>query len=51
MDFRALPSGDLTLTNLPGPGCLTGSDRALETIALTIRGGRIAAPGPDGRLP
>lgn len=47
MDFRALPSGDLTLTNLTAPGCLTGSDKALEPFSLSIRAGRIAAPAPD----
>ena len=47
MDFRALPSGDLTLTNLTAPGCLTGSDKALESITLSIRARRITAPAAD----
>ncbi len=47
MDFRVLPSGDLTLTNLTAPGSLTGRDTALTTISLGIRGGRLAAPAPD----
>ena len=41
MDFRVLPSGDLTLTNLTVPGSLTGRDTALTTISLGIRGGRL----------
>ena len=47
MDFRVLPSGDLTLTNLTAPGCLTGSDKALESITLSIRARRITAPAAD----
>lgn len=47
MDFRVLPSGDCTLTNLAVPGCLIGRAAPLETISLTIRGGRIAGPNPD----
>ncbi|KGJ04380.1 cytosine deaminase [Paracoccus halophilus] len=46
MDFRVLPSGDLTLTNLTAPGCLIGREAPLETISLSIRDGRIAAPAP-----
>ncbi len=46
MDFRVLPSGDVTLTNLTAPACLTGGTGDLQTISLTLRGGRIADPAP-----
>lgn len=43
MDFRALPSGDITLTNLSVPGWLAGRPETLTRISLPIAGGRIAA--------
>lgn len=47
MDFRVLPSGDYTLTNLTAPGCLIGQTAPLAPISLTVRGGRLAAPEPS----
>lgn len=47
MDFRVLPSGDLTLTNLTAPACLIGETGDLRTVSISLRGGRIAAPAPD----
>ena len=47
MDFRVLPSGDYTLTNLTVPGCLIGQAAPLAPISLTVRGGRLAAPEPS----
>ncbi len=47
MDFRVLPSGDYTLTNLTAPGCLIGQAAPLAPISLTVRGGRLAAPEPS----
>ena len=47
MDFRVLPSGDLTLTNLTAPACLTGAAGDLQSLSLTLRGGRIAPPSTD----
>lgn len=46
MDFRVPPSGNCTLTRLTVPGCLIGRETPLETISLTIRDGRLAAPDP-----
>ena len=52
MDFRALPSGDYTLSNLKTPACLTGQDGDLIPLTLHVSGGRLAAtasgpePGP-----
>jgi cytosine deaminase len=43
MDFRALPSGDITLTNLSVPGWLAGHPETLTRISLPISEGRIAA--------
>lgn len=47
MDFRVLPSGNLTLTNLTAPGCLCGDDTDLSTISLGIRDGMLCAPAAD----
>lgn len=47
MDFRVLPSGDVTLRNLTAPGCLTGAGTDLQSLSLSLRGGAIAAPAPD----
>ena len=47
MDFRVLPSGDLTLNNLTAPACLIGETGDLQTISISLRGGRIVDPAPD----
>ena len=48
MDFRALPSGDITLSNLTVPGWLAGRPEDLTRISLPIAAGRIAAaPAAD----
>ena len=38
MDFRVLPSGDLTLTNLTAPACLIGETGDLRTVSISLRG-------------
>lgn len=49
MDFRALPSGDYTLTNLKTPACLSGQDGDLIPLTLHVAGGKLAdaATGPQ----
>lgn len=44
MDFRALPSGDYTLTNVTIPACLIGQPGSLVRTEISIAGGRIAPP-------
>jgi len=48
MDFRTLPRGPKTLTNLRTPACLTGQAGDLVPITLALDEGRIVpeAPGP-----
>ena len=43
MDFRALPDGDVTLTNVTVPACLIGADGDLVRTRLSLAGGRIVA--------
>lgn len=45
MDFRTLPVGPLTLTNLTAPGCLVGKDDEHIRIDLGIDGEHIAEAG------
>lgn len=45
MDFRTLPQGPLTLTNLTAPACLNGANGELVRIDLGIDGAKITAPG------
>ncbi|MEM8655045.1 MAG: cytosine deaminase [Pseudomonadota bacterium] len=46
MDFRALPSGHITLANITVPACLLGQDGDLITTDLHIAEGRITdTPG------
>ena len=45
MDFRTLPAGPLTLTNLTAPGCLVGDDDEHVRVDLGINGGHIAEAG------
>lgn len=44
MDFRTLPSGDFTLTNVTVPACLLGREGDLLRTEISISGGRIGAP-------
>lgn len=44
MDYRALPSGDFTMTNIRVPGCLIGRPGDLVTTEISIEEGRIAGP-------
>ncbi|WP_425093230.1 cytosine deaminase [Tropicimonas sp. S265A] len=46
MDYRALPSGDFTMTNVQVPACLLGQDGDLVTTEISIEEGRIAGPQP-----
>jgi len=41
MDFRVLPSGRVTLTNLQTPACLVGQDGDLASLEITLDGGSI----------
>lgn len=49
MDFRVLPSGRVTLTNLTIPACLLGQEGDLARTDLTLEGGRIV-DGPLGQV-
>ncbi|MEC3862562.1 cytosine deaminase [Mesobacterium sp. TK19101] len=49
MDFRALPSGRVTLRNLKTPACLLVQDGDLIAVDLTLDGGLIT-DGPEGRV-
>lgn len=44
MDFRILPGGDITLTNVTIPACLLGQDGGLIRTDLSIADGRLAPP-------
>jgi len=44
MDYRALPSGDFTMTNVRVPACLLGQQGDLVTTELSIADGRFAGP-------
>ena len=44
MDFRALPSGPVTLENVTIPACLLGQDGDLVRTSLSLADGRIAGP-------
>ena len=46
MDFRKLPLGNFTLTNVTVPACLLGREGDLVTTEISIEGGRIGAPQP-----
>lgn len=46
MDYRALPSGDFTMTNIQVPACLLGQDGDLVTTEISIVEGLIAGPQP-----
>jgi cytosine/creatinine deaminase len=46
MDFRKLPMGNFTLTNVTVPACLLGQEGDLVTTEISIEGGRIGAPQP-----
>ncbi|MCU0855662.1 MAG: cytosine deaminase [Rhodobacteraceae bacterium] len=45
-DFRTLPAGPVTLTNLTVPACLLGQPGSLVRTSLSIDGGRLS----DGRF-
>lgn len=44
MDFRALPSGDYTMTNISVPACLLGKEGDLIRTEISVSGGKIAEP-------
>ncbi|MDJ0994527.1 MAG: cytosine deaminase [Dinoroseobacter sp.] len=44
MDYRALPSGDYTMTNVQVPACLLGQQGDLVTTEISIVEGLIAGP-------
>ncbi len=46
MDFRTLPTGAVTLTNVTVPACLLGREGDLIRTDLSLAEGRIAAPQP-----
>ncbi|MGP1357617.1 cytosine deaminase [Roseicyclus sp.] len=46
MDFRKLPLGNFTLTNVTVPACLIGQAGDLVTTEVSIENGRIGAPQP-----
>jgi cytosine/creatinine deaminase len=46
MDFRKLPLGNFTLTNVTVPACLVGQEGDLVTTEISIENGRIGAPQP-----
>ena len=46
MDFRSLPPGAVTLTNVTVPACLIGQPGDLIRTEISVADGRLAAPQP-----